>query len=141
MSIKIVLDTNVLIGALLGPSGANREVLRRCFAGKFLPLIGNTLFCEYEAVFSRPEILKKCRLNPDQRIQFFASFLHICEWVKISYLWRPNLYDEKDNFLIELAVAGNADFLLTNNLRDFREMELSFPGLKILSPIELLKEV
>jgi predicted nucleic acid-binding protein len=49
-------------------------------------------------------------------------------------LWRPNLPDEADNHLIELALAGNADTIVTTNTKDLAHGELRFPGLKILSP-------
>lgn len=140
MPSQIVIDTNVFIGALLSPQGKNRDVLRHCFEGHFLPLMGNALFCEYEDVLTRKQIVRKCPLSLAEQQLLLASFMHICKWVKISYLWRPNLQDEKDNHLIELAVAGNAKYLVTHNLKDFQQMELSFPGLRILTPHQLLKE-
>ena len=57
------------------------------------------------------------------------------------YGWRPNLKDETDNHLIELAVAGGADFLITKNIKDFEDAELCFPNLKILKPEQFLGEV
>lgn len=50
------------------------------------------------------------------------------------YIWRPNLPDEADNHLIELAVAGGADLIVTRNLRDIQRGELQFPPLRIISP-------
>jgi predicted nucleic acid-binding protein len=57
--------------------------------------------------------------------------------VPIYYLWRPNLKDEGDNFLIELAVAGNAEIIVTNNVNDLGSAELSFEALKIYKYINL----
>jgi predicted nucleic acid-binding protein len=59
--------------------------------------------------------------------------------VKVYFLWRPNLPDEGDNHLVELAIAGGADTIVTNNVRDVRRGELSFPDLQILTPAEFLK--
>ena len=56
-------------------------------------------------------------------------------------LWRPNLPDESDNHLIELAVAGGADFIVTRNLRDLRGNELRFATLRTISPEDFLKEL
>ena len=70
-----------------------------------------------------------------------AAFFSVCEWVQIHYLWRPNLNDEGDNFLIELAVAGNAESIITNNLKDLRNAELQFEGLKVLAPEDYLRGV
>nr|VFK09776.1 MAG: PIN domain [Candidatus Kentron sp. LPFa]VFK25984.1 MAG: PIN domain [Candidatus Kentron sp. LPFa] len=63
----------------------------------------------------------------------------MCQWVPIHYLWRPNSKDEGDNFLIELALAGNASIIVTNNVRDFRSMELHFSGLRVLTPEQVLR--
>jgi predicted nucleic acid-binding protein len=54
-------------------------------------------------------------------------------------LWRPNLQDEGDNFLVELALAGNANSIITNNIRDLRSAELKFPGMNIVTPEQILK--
>jgi predicted nucleic acid-binding protein len=54
---------------------------------------------------------------------------------------RPNLRDEADNHLIELAVAGGARAIVTKNVRDLRASQLHFPGLRILRPEEALKEI
>jgi predicted nucleic acid-binding protein len=65
--------------------------------------------------------------------------MSVSEWVSIYYSWRPNLKDEADNHLIELAVAGNAHFIATNNIRDFQNSELLFPNLSILKPDDILR--
>ena len=57
----------------------------------------------------------------------------------IYYLWRPNIVDEGDNFLIELALAGNAAHIVTNNIGDLQNAELNFPGLTIVKPEKLLR--
>ena len=46
---RIVVDTNVFIGAILSPAGENREVLRACLLGRVRPLMGAALFHEYDA--------------------------------------------------------------------------------------------
>jgi predicted nucleic acid-binding protein len=67
------------------------------------------------------------------------SFLSFCEWVKVYYLWRPNLPDEADNHLVELALASGASTIVTNSLRDVSRGELTFPFLNILTPAQFLK--
>jgi predicted nucleic acid-binding protein len=54
--------------------------------------------------------------------------------VKVYYLWRPNLPDEGDTHLIELAVAGAAGAIITNNTRDLKGSNLHFPQTQILTP-------
>ena len=61
--------------------------------------------------------------------------------MRIYFLWRPNLPDEADNHLVELAVAGGSDAIVTNHTRDVRRGELSFPHLQILTPAQFLKTI
>ena len=50
-----------------------------------------------------------------------------------------SIVDEGDNFLIELALAGNAAHIVTNNIGDLQNAELNFPGLTIVKPEKLLR--
>ena len=52
----------------------------------------------------------------------------------------PNLRDEGDNHVAELAIAGGAERIITRNLRDFAPMELRFPNLVVRTPEDFLKE-
>ncbi|NJK52155.1 MAG: putative toxin-antitoxin system toxin component, PIN family [Leptolyngbyaceae cyanobacterium SU_3_3] len=139
MTIKIVVDTSVFISALIGSSGPSRQILRCSLQRQFSPLMSNALFCEYESVIHRDSILAQCPLSQSDILTLTQAFMSVCIWTDIFYLWRPNLRDEADNHLIELAIAGNANVLVTNNLKDFRNAQLSFPHLKILSPTELIR--
>ncbi|MFQ5400652.1 MAG: putative toxin-antitoxin system toxin component, PIN family [Anaerolineae bacterium] len=135
----IVLDTSVLISALIGKKGASRAVLRECLQGRFRPVISNALFLEYEDVRHRPNVVDACPLTDNEIRELLNAFYSVCHWVKIYYLWRPNLPDEEDNFLIELALAGNAQAIITHNVKDFQNAELKFPDLSILTPAQLLR--
>jgi len=68
----------------------------------------------------------------------WAAIVSRCLWVRVYYLWRPNLHDEADNHVVELAVAGNAEAIVTHNTRRFRRNELRFPRLGIVTPRELI---
>lgn len=138
----IVLDTSVFTGALLRAKfGANRQLVRLILEDRFDSLMGDKLFLELESVLSRDELFADCPLEPDERRDLFAAFAARCHWVPVHYLWRPNLPDEGDNHLLELAVAGGADAIVTHNVRDFRRAELRFPEIEILTPVEFLKKV
>jgi predicted nucleic acid-binding protein len=67
------------------------------------------------------------------------AFMSISQWISIYYSWRPNLKDEADNHLIELAVVGNAQIVATINVRDFQNADLVFSHLLILKPEEVLR--
>lgn len=138
---RVVIDTNVFTAALLSGAGTNRSVLRACLSGRAQPLMGAALFSEYEDLLARSALIAKSPLTAAERHQLFEAFLSVCEWVRIYFLWRPNLPDEADNHLVELAIAGGADAIVTNNTRDVRRGELSFPHLQILTPAQFLKTI
>lgn len=138
---RVVIDTNVFAGALLGSTGYNRRVIRACLSRRLKPLMGQALFLEYEDVLSRSAIFRTSPLSRQERQELFAAFLSVCEWVQIYFSWRPNLPDEADNHIVELAVAGGAAMIVTNNLRDFQGADLRFPDLRMVAPRELVKEL
>lgn len=137
---RVVIDTNVFVGACMGV-GASNAVVRACLEHRLVPLMGVALLTEFEATLSRDELFAKSRLDAAERSILLDTFLALCEWTRVYFLWRPNLKDESDNHLIELAVAGDADVVVTRNLRDLRGAELRFEPLRILSPEDFLKEL
>jgi len=139
MMLRIVLDTNIFVGACLSIGAAN-QLVALCLRGDVTPLMGAALLSEYEDAIARESLFQNCRLNLDERNELLDIFLASCEWTRIYYTWRPNLPDEADNHLIELAVAGGAQYVVTRNLKDVARMELRFPGLRIIGPEEFLKE-
>lgn len=138
---RIVLDTNVFVGALLSPAGDNRAVVRACLKGEATPLFGAALMHEYEDLMGRADLMNKSPLNARERDTLLSAVLSVSEWVKIYYLWRPNLPDEADNHLVELALAGAADAIVTHNTKDLTRGQLSFPNLRILKPQSFLEAI
>ena len=136
---RVVVDTSVMIAALLSAGGGSRAVLRLCLGRRCQTLMGEALFAEYEDAFGRPGLLERSPLSPKEREELLDALLSVCEWTPIFFLWRPNLPDEADNHLVELAVAGGATSLITHNARDFRRGELRFPQLRIETPKDFLK--
>ncbi len=139
MTTRIVLDTNIFVGACLS-KGSSNQLVALCLRGDALPLMGAALLAEYEDVIARPTLFEGCRLSLEERQALLDIFLASCEWTRIYYSWRPNLPDEADNHLIELAVAGDAQYVVTRNLKDVARMELRFPNLRIASPEDFLQE-
>jgi putative PIN family toxin of toxin-antitoxin system len=139
MKSRIVIDTSVLISALIGSTGASRELIRLCLQGEYQPLMANNLFLEYESVVLREEIITQCTLTKQEIFALLDAFMSVCQWIDIYYLWRPNLRDEADNHLIELAIAGNAQIIATKNIKDFLNSDLIFPNLSILKPEQIVR--
>ena len=136
---RVVLDTNIIVGAMLREGGAARAILRLCLQSEIQPLIGVALFAEMEDVLSRENLFRNSKLSRSERQELFAAFLSVTQWVPIYYTWRPNLKDEADNHVVDLAVAGNAEYIITQNERDFAKMELQFPQLKLAKAAEFLE--
>ncbi|MBM3878727.1 MAG: putative toxin-antitoxin system toxin component, PIN family [Verrucomicrobia bacterium] len=137
----VVIDTSVFVSALIGAAGVNRQVLRACLEQRCEPLMGEKLLRELEAVLGRPAGFRACPLTAGERERLLDAFLSVCTWVPIYYLWRPNLPDEGDNHVVELAVAGGAVAIVTQNVPDFRRGELRFPQLSVLTAAEFLAQL
>ncbi|MFN3544000.1 MAG: putative toxin-antitoxin system toxin component, PIN family [Thiobacillus sp.] len=128
----------VFVAGLRSDGGASRAVLRDALQGKIEPLFGNALWLEYEDLLGRP--VWTDATTSHERRQVLAALARVGRWVNIYYGWRPNLPDEADNHLIELAMAGGAGAIITRNVRDTRRGELLLNGLRVLSPAEYLEE-
>lgn len=102
--------------------------------------MGAALFSEHEAVLSRESLFKNCMILAKERDALFDAYLSVCRWVRVYYRWRPNLPDESDNHVVELAIAGSAELIVTKNMKDFVRAELKCPSFSIVSPEQLLKE-
>jgi len=76
----------------------------------------------------------------DERQSVLAALARRGRWVTVYYGWRPNLPDEGDNHLIELALAGGAQGIVTHNLRDLRGGQLRLGNLRVMAPAQCLEE-
>lgn len=134
----IVVDTNIFVGACMG-TGSAFGVIAACLQNEHTPLMGAALFAEYSDVINRQSLFKGCHLNKDERNELLDIFLAYCRWTEIYYGWRPNLKDESDNHLIELAVAGQADSIVSRNIKDLKSGEILFPNISVLTPEAFLQ--
>lgn len=137
---KIVLDTNIIVAACKGSRQASL-LLEACLLGRFIPLVSVALFAEYEDVVNRDDVFSNKDLSRAERNEVLDALLSVCEMVRVFYLWRPNLNDEADNHVVELAVAGGAACIVTRNLKDFKNGEILFPSIKICLPEFLLESL
>lgn len=138
MTDVVVVDTSVFVAALKSANGAARQVLRLCLQGKVSPIMGHKLFLEFSDVLERHGLFESSPATPEDREALFHGFLSVCRWVNIFFLWRPNLPDEGDNHVLELAVAGGATMVITHHVADFAG-ELKFPGVQVLTPGQYLR--
>lgn len=137
---RVVLDSNIVVTALRSARGASNAVLREIARGRLTPLVTPALFLEYEAVLKRPEQRLAHGLRIEELDQFLAALASASDPVEVSFRWRPQLSDPQDEMVLEAAVNGRADALVTHNLRDFVNGAARF-GLRLMRPGELLKEL
>lgn len=136
--VRLVIDTNVFVAGLRSAGGASRAVLRHALERKYQPLFGNALWQEYADLLGRD--VWGGTTTPQERQQVLAALAACGRWVTIYYGWRPNLPDDADNHLVELALAGGAAGIVTHNARDIAGGELIFDQLRVLTPKQCLEE-
>ena len=136
---KIVIDTSVWISALITKNSDSRKLLRLVFEKKLFPQMSEALFYEYEDVMKRKKLQERTPLSKEEQVSLLNAYMSTCKWNEIYYMWRPNLNDENDNFVVELAVASGAKAIITYNLKDFTNAELSFSH-SITTPENFIRE-
>jgi putative PIN family toxin of toxin-antitoxin system len=135
-----VFDTSVLVAGLRSRLGASNRVLREVAEGHCIPLVTTAVFLEYEAVLLRPEQRLAAGMSPKDVEEFLAAFASAAEPVDLNFLWRPQLRDPADELMLEAAVNGQADALVTHNVGDFQSATGRF-GVKTLTPGAFLREL
>ena len=111
---RAVVDTNVIVSALLSPKGNARLVLAMALARKFDLIVSTELLAEYEAVIRRP----KFRFRSEEIDQALADLRRVGEVVRPTDKVSESP-DEPDNRFLECAEAGSADYLVTGNTSHF----------------------
>lgn len=137
---RVVLDTDVMVAALRSPAGASAELLRRVHAGRLLMLASATLFTEYEAVLTRPEHLRTTRHSSAAVRHLLDELAERVVRVTGWFQWRPQLRDPADEMVLEAAVNGRADALISFNRRDFGDAPARF-GVLLATPGQFLRSL
>jgi putative PIN family toxin of toxin-antitoxin system len=135
---RIVLDTSVMVAGWRSNRGAAFAILERVNTREVIALTTTALFLEYEAVLKRPEhrdVLGFSEADVDRVLGVFARLM---QPVEIHFRWRPQLPDPADELVLEAAVNGRADALVTYNVKDFAAAAPRF-GVSVLTPPEFLE--
>ena len=137
---RIVLDTSVLVAGLRTRRGAGNAVLRCVANGRLVLLATPPLFLEYEDVLKRPEHRLAHGLSPQAVDEFLTELAAVIEPVELHFQWRPQLRDPNDEMVLEAAINGGADALVTYNISDFAFAGERF-SVPIVHPAALLRKV
>jgi putative PIN family toxin of toxin-antitoxin system len=138
--LRIVLDTSVMVAALRTRLGVGNAVLRLVAQKSVIALATPPLFLEYEDVLKRPEHQLVHGLAPEAVDEFLAELAALIEPVEVHFQWRPQSRDPNDEMVLEAAINGRADALVTYNLKDFAGAGERF-RISVLRPGDLLKKV
>lgn len=130
---RIVLDTNILVAGLRSSNGASFAILRLVAQRAVVPLVTTTLFLEYEAVLKRPEQCATTGFSTVDMDAFLREFAALAEPVDVHFNWRPQSSDPADEMVLEAAVNGRADALITHNVRDLGAAAARF-GISVMLP-------
>lgn len=138
--LRLVLDTDVLVAAMRSRSGASWQLVDRALTGEFKLLLSVPLVLQYEAVLTREEHRKVHGLSVLAVEEVINSLASVAEAVRIRFLWRPLLSDPTDDMVLETAVNGRADLLVTFNQEDFAAAAKVF-AVKIVRASEALRRL
>ena len=137
---KLVLDTDVIVAAVLSERGASRQLLLRIVDGLLEAAISVPLLLEYESVLKRPEKLKASGLTAEDVNVILDQLAASMEHVEMYYLWRPMLRDVEADMVLETAVNGRAEVIVTFNVADFGDAPQRF-GIEVIRPGDLLRRL
>jgi putative PIN family toxin of toxin-antitoxin system len=136
--VRAVIDTSVVITALRSSKGAAAEVVKLALRGELVILMDYKMACEYRDVALRAEQLHASGKSRSETEAILDALEAVAEPVFVAFRHRP-LSSDEDDMILDVAINGNANAVLTNNLSDFREPAGRF-NIDVLTPAELLKK-
>jgi putative PIN family toxin of toxin-antitoxin system len=136
----LVLDTDVLVAAFRSERRASRELLIAALDESFVLLASTALWLEYEAVLTRPLHLAAMELSAAEVTDVLAALAVVAGPVPIHFLSRPVLADAEDEHVLDLAMNGRADMLVTFNQDDFVEASDTFQ-IEVVTPAAALRRL
>jgi putative PIN family toxin of toxin-antitoxin system len=131
------LDTDVVVAGMRSPGGASAAILRAARDGRAELLVSVPLALEYEAICSKAEHRLASGLSEREVDVFVTAVIAMAEPVVTYFRWRPQLRDPCDEMVLDAAVNGRADALVTFNIRDFGSVPPQF-GVELLLPREAI---
>lgn len=137
---RLIFDTATMVAAIRSDAGASRRLLVKTLEQRLTLLVSVPLMIEYQAVLTRTDHLQASGLSVEEVGILLDAVAAVAEPVRLAFLWRPAVRDPDDDMVLEAAVNGRADAIVTFNLRDFGNVASRF-GVKVLSPGEAWKRL
>jgi len=137
---RLVLDTSVIVAAFRSRIGASNGLLQFAMEKRFTLIATPALFLEYEDALCRPEQRRVHGIGIRDIELLMRDMAGLIEPVEVHFRWRPQLRDPGDEMVLEAAVNGRADLLVTHNRKDFSSVPHNF-RLRVVSPAEAIKEI
>ena len=137
--VRLVLDTAVMVAAIRIDTGASRRLLVALLERRLrAAVVSVPLMIEYQSVMTRAEHLSAARISAADIAALLDAVVVVTEHVRLAFLWRPTLRDPNDDMVLETAVNGHAEWIVTFNERDFGTVARRF-GMGVCTPAEVLK--
>lgn len=137
---RLVLDTDVIVAAMRSPTGGAAALLRLLDQGRGTLLLSVVLAIEYDATCQLAEHRLAAGLDEAEVGLFLDAIVDIAEPVETYFRWRPQLHDPGDEMVLETAVNGRAQALVTFNRRDYGAAPARF-GIDVLNPGEAIRRM
>jgi predicted nucleic acid-binding protein len=113
--------------------------LELLYEERYIAIVTTTLLLEYESILGRKEHRLVHALSDQQLDLAIRVFAAMMETVHVDFQWRPQLADPDDEFVLEAAINGSAEAIITYNVRDFEPAQRLF-GIRVLTPGDIIRE-
>lgn len=133
--IRVVLDTNVVISAVLSTDGKPASIFEMLILGEIQNYASQDIIEEIREVLQRPKIAKQLSLVEQEFI--LNTFEEFSEKIKLRVKLEEIKDDPDDNKFLECAVSASADYIVSGD--DHLLKVRNFRGIKIVSPVEFVK--
>ncbi len=134
------MDTDVVVAAMRSPSGASAALIGLLLKGEGVWLLSVAMALEYEAICMLADHRLAANATSEDVLNLLETIFDVILPVEVHYQWRPQLTDAGDEIVLEAAVNGRADAIVSFNHKDYKEAPRRF-GIGLRKPAEVLREL